>query len=274
MLVFFFLAAIFSGKLDFSLWTNIPKAAATRGPGQVAVRCSRSASAGIFKSLPFAIWFFLAIEEVPLAAEESMDPRTRRPRGPRSGDAHPADRRDPDPVPQHRRSPVGPPSTARPGSRSWTGSRRSSGRAGRPRYLLGLLFLIGLIASFFTIIFAYGRNTYSLSRAGYFPKLLSMTHGEAEDPARGADRRRGRRVRGRRARLRPAAEGTRRADRGGAAEHGGVRGGDLVHPADDVVRAAPEQAAEHRAAVPEPVGHPGRGDRRDPGRDLRSSRSS
>jgi ethanolamine permease len=45
-----------------------------------------------------------------------------------------------------------------------------------------LLFMIGLIASFFTIIYAYGRNTYSLSRAGYFPKFLSVTHGERKTP--------------------------------------------------------------------------------------------
>ena len=42
--------------------------------------------------------------------------------------------------------------------------------------------MIGLIASFFTIIYAYGRNTYSLSRAGYFPKFLSITHGERKTP--------------------------------------------------------------------------------------------
>jgi ethanolamine permease len=48
--------------------------------------------------------------------------------------------------------------------------------------LLGLIGLIGLIASFFTIIFAYGRNTYSLSRAGYFPKFLSITHGVRKTP--------------------------------------------------------------------------------------------
>ena len=36
---------------------------------------------GIFKALPFAIWFYLAIEEVPLAAEESMDPRRDVPKG-------------------------------------------------------------------------------------------------------------------------------------------------------------------------------------------------
>ena len=36
---------------------------------------------GIATSLPFAIWFFLAIEQLPLAAEESHDPRKDMPRG-------------------------------------------------------------------------------------------------------------------------------------------------------------------------------------------------
>ena len=31
---------------------------------------------------------------------------------------------------------------------------------------------------------AYGRNTYSLSRAGYFPKWLSVTHGTRHTPHR------------------------------------------------------------------------------------------
>src|SRR5207245_8392788 len=48
--------------------------------------------------------------------------------------------------------------------------------------LLGLFGLIGLIASFFTIIYAYGRNTYSLSRAGYFPHFLSETHPTLKTP--------------------------------------------------------------------------------------------
>ena len=47
---------------------------------------------------------------------------------------------------------------------------------------LSLLFEIGLVASFFTIIYAYGRNTFSLSRAGYFPKFLSQTHGRRKTP--------------------------------------------------------------------------------------------
>jgi ethanolamine permease len=42
----------------------------------------------------------------------------------------------------------------------------------------------GLIASFHTIIYAYGRQIYSLSRAGYFPTWLSETHGTRETPQR------------------------------------------------------------------------------------------
>jgi ethanolamine permease len=36
---------------------------------------------GIWAALPYAIWFFLAIEGVPLAAEESRDPERDMPRG-------------------------------------------------------------------------------------------------------------------------------------------------------------------------------------------------
>ena len=37
---------------------------------------------GIFLALPFAIWFYLAIEELPLAAEESHDPKRTSPAAP------------------------------------------------------------------------------------------------------------------------------------------------------------------------------------------------
>src|SRR3569833_3734693 len=48
--------------------------------------------------------------------------------------------------------------------------------------VLALLAVSGLIASFHTIIFAFGRQIYSLSRAGYFPSFLSITHGERKTP--------------------------------------------------------------------------------------------
>jgi ethanolamine permease len=178
VLVFFFLAAIFSGKLDFSLWTNISKAG-TPIPGGGGPWFPFSVS-GIFKSLPFAIWFFLAIEEVPLAAEESMDPQRDVPRG--------------SVLAMHTlliaailtlvfntALPGGAALYSQSGFPLLDGLYAIFGK-GNATELLGLLFVIGLVASFFTIIFAYGRNTYSLSRAGYFPKFLSKTHGTRKTP--------------------------------------------------------------------------------------------
>ncbi len=37
--------------------------------------------------------------------------------------------------------------------------------------------LAGLVASFFSIIYAYSRQLFALSRAGYLPKVLSLTSG-------------------------------------------------------------------------------------------------
>jgi ethanolamine permease len=50
--------------------------------------------------------------------------------------------------------------------------------------LLALFACTGLLASFHTIIYAYGRQIYSLSRAGYFPSWLSITHGSRKTPHR------------------------------------------------------------------------------------------
>jgi ethanolamine permease len=178
VLLFFFIAAIFSGKLDFSLWTNIAKGG-EEIPGGGGPWLPFGIS-GIFKSLPFAIWFFLAIEEVPLAAEESLDPRRDVPRGSvwamhtlliaailvmifNTG------------------LPGGAFLYGQSGFPLLDGLYAIFGQNAATE-LLGLLFVIGLVASFFTIIFAYGRNTYSLSRAGYFPQFLSVTHGVRKTP--------------------------------------------------------------------------------------------
>jgi ethanolamine permease len=178
VLIFFVIAAIFSGKLDFSLWTNIAEGGdELAGGGGPWLPFGIS---GIFKSLPFAIWFFLAIEEVPLAAEESLDPRRDVPKGSVWA--------------MHTLLIAAILvlifNTALPGGAFLYGA---SGfplldglyaifGEGSATELLGLLFVIGLVASFFTIIFAYGRNTYSLSRAGYFPQFLSKTHGTRKTP--------------------------------------------------------------------------------------------
>ena len=46
----------------------------------------------------------------------------------------------------------------------------------------GVVALIGLVASFHTILYAQGRQVYSLSRAGYFPSALSETHAKYKTP--------------------------------------------------------------------------------------------
>jgi ethanolamine permease len=111
VLAFFVLAAIFSGDLDFSLWTNIAEDGSELPEGGGPL--FPFGISGIFKTLPFAIWFFLAIEEVPLAAEESMDPRRDVPRGSILG--------------MHTLL-KGRPSTVPRDSRSWMGSAPSSAR--------------------------------------------------------------------------------------------------------------------------------------------------
>ena len=71
ILLFFFVAALTDFSVDHL--TNIP-------PEGDNSKWLPFGIEGIFKNLPFAIWFYLAIEELPLAAEESMDPRRDIPR--------------------------------------------------------------------------------------------------------------------------------------------------------------------------------------------------
>jgi ethanolamine permease len=164
----FFIGAL--TKLDFTRWAIDTNAG----------RWFIDGVPGVFYALPFAIWFYLAIEELPLAAEESADPRHDIPRGTiwglctlivtgflvlflNSGIAPGA-------------KAIG--ESSEPlldGLKTIFGSGTSAS-------LLGLVAVAGLVASFHTIIFAYGRNIFSLSRAGYYPHPLSLTHGRRQTP--------------------------------------------------------------------------------------------
>ncbi|MDQ3639094.1 MAG: ethanolamine permease, partial [Actinomycetota bacterium] len=128
---------------------------------------------GIWATLPYGIWFFLAIEGVPLAAEETRDPSRDMPKGLIAGmmallvfaalilvfgpgGAGSAAIQDSDnPLPLAVQTAYG-------GS-NFLGS------------FINVVGLAGLIASFFSIIFAYSRQMFALSRAGYLPKVLSLT---------------------------------------------------------------------------------------------------
>lgn len=134
---------------------------------------------GVLAALPFAVWLYLAIEQLPLAAEESHDPRKDMPRGILLGIFT---------LMASAFLVLTLNSSLAPGA--W-GLKAS----GEPlleglRTLLGtdlakvlaVIAIAGLIASFHAIIFAFGRQIYSLSRAGYFPRFLSVTHGTHQTP--------------------------------------------------------------------------------------------
>ena len=124
---------------------------------------------GIWAAIPFAIWFFLAIEGVPLAAEEAEEPERNMPKGIIAGmavllvtcvtvlvlttGAGGAS----------AMSESGNPLVEALGDSSWA-------------RVVNYIGLAGLIASFFSIIYAYSRQLFALSRAGYLPKVLSVTN--------------------------------------------------------------------------------------------------
>ncbi|MDF3070061.1 MAG: amino acid permease-associated region [Polyangiaceae bacterium] len=144
---------------------------------------------GAFAAMPFAVWLYLAIEELPLAAEEAHDPKRDMPKalilgiftliafglsimvlnasigGTAEG---------------QMRGAFSLATSAEPlldGFRVLYGTGIAK--------LLALFAVIGLVASFHTIIFAYGRQIYSLSRAGYYLPFMSLTHGTRKTPYMG-----------------------------------------------------------------------------------------
>jgi len=135
---------------------------------------------GIFAALPFAIWFFLAIEGVAMAAEEAKDPRRTIPiayitgiltlvtlalgvmlLAGGSGDwAGLANRNDP--LPEAMKRAVG----------------QSSGWL----HMLVWLGLFGLVASFHGIIMGYARQIFALARAGFLPAAFARLHPRFKTP--------------------------------------------------------------------------------------------
>jgi ethanolamine permease len=132
--------------------------------------------------LPFALWLYLGIEQLPLAAEESHSPERDLPRGIISGLVTLVAISVLTVVMSAGISP-GVAKLAVSNEPLFLGFQTIFG-AGIATRVLALLACTGLVASFHTIIFAYGRQIYSLSRAGYFPTWLSVTHGRRKTPHR------------------------------------------------------------------------------------------
>jgi len=170
ILAVFFVMAVFSGQFSFDKLWDIPADAgqSTFLPHGVTP---------ILFALPFAMWFFLGIEELPLAAEESHNPAKDIPKAGRIGMltlliAAVL-------VLFLNTGVVGAAATGTAGEPLLDGFRAIVGDTAAA--VLALAALIGLLASLQGIMFAYGRNMYSLSRAGYYPKFFSLT-GRTQTP--------------------------------------------------------------------------------------------
>jgi ethanolamine permease len=137
---------------------------------------------GIVAALPFALWVYLGIEQLPLAAEESHDPARDMPKGILSGLITLILCSFLTVILNSGVSP-GASEVGKSTEPLFLGFRAIFGQGMRAK-LLALFACTGLLASFHTIIYAYGRQIYSLSRAGYFPSWLSITHGSRKTPHR------------------------------------------------------------------------------------------
>ncbi len=126
---------------------------------------------GVWAALPFAMWLFLAVEGVPLAAEEARNPAQDVPRGIIAAMVF---------LLFSAAIVVivlaGATSAAEIGASAvpLVDALNANGQPTLAR-IVNVLGLAGLIASFFSIIYGYSRLVFALSRAGYLPKGLSIT---------------------------------------------------------------------------------------------------
>lgn len=174
LLLLFYGGAIVTGAFRWELLFTVPA-----DPGQSSGFLPRG-WLGVIASLPYAIWFYLAIEELPLAAEETVDVAATMPRALilgvftlfalslgtmilNSGVNGGAVVIGNSPAPLNE------------------GFRAIFGE-GATTTLLTFVALAGLVASFHTIIYAYGRVLFALSRAGYLPRWLSATSSRFKTP--------------------------------------------------------------------------------------------
>ncbi|WP_199548765.1 ethanolamine permease [Streptomyces sp. N35] len=127
---------------------------------------------GIWAAFPFGMWFFLGVEGVPLAAEETRDPARTLPRAIRWSMAilvvlalltffASAGARGSAAI-QEAGNPL-------------VEALQPDGKATGLSRVINYAGLAGLVASFFSLIYAGSRQLFALSRAGYLPRFLSLT---------------------------------------------------------------------------------------------------
>lgn len=135
---------------------------------------------GVMASLPFAVWLYLAIEELPMASEESVDPVRDMPKGIIFALLTLIATAFMVAVLNPAIAGVGSHQLSQSGEPLLDGFRAIFGGVGAD--VLGLIALSGLIASFHAILYAQGRQIFALSRAGFLPAVLSLTHRTSKTP--------------------------------------------------------------------------------------------
>jgi len=164
VLVVFYIGALWAGAFHWSNALNIVPA-----PG--ATHFMPKGWFGVFAALPYAVWFYLAIEQLPLSSEETYDVERDMPRALKWGMVTLLALSLGTLV---LNSGVGPGAKGVGESAAplETGIRAVFGGSVTSA-LLSIISLTGLIASFHAIIYAYGRLLFALSRAGYLPAVLA-----------------------------------------------------------------------------------------------------
>ncbi len=128
---------------------------------------------GVLAAFVYGIWFFLAVEGVPLAAEETDKPERDMPKGMITAMLVLLTTA----ALMLTLAPGGGGAKAIADSDNPLVTAADAAGAGTIADIVNYIGLAGLIASFFSIIFAYSRQLFALSRAGYLPKALSVTTG-------------------------------------------------------------------------------------------------
>jgi ethanolamine permease len=167
VLAVMYVGVLVTGSFDPDLLTNIPANPDRAGSSSFLPE----GYYGIWAALPFAIWFYLAIEQLPLAAEESHDVTRDMPRALITGMVALFVLSI---LTLVLNSGVG-------GGAIEVGSVAEPLNVafieifgeGTGQKFLAAIALIGLVASFHAIIYAYGRVLFAASRSGYIPRSIS-----------------------------------------------------------------------------------------------------
>ncbi|MBW4618083.1 MAG: ethanolamine permease [Cyanosarcina radialis HA8281-LM2] len=169
VLLIFYISMTVSGVFNLEQLFNISAA-----PGQLATWLPKGWT-GVFAAIPYAIWFYLGIEEVPLAAEETRKVKSDIPLALIFGIFTLVVLSF---LTLIINSGVGGGAAAIGGSNIPLADGFDSyfGKGTSSALVTAMALTCGMIASFHTIIYAYGRILFSLSRAGYLPRWISLTN--------------------------------------------------------------------------------------------------